>query len=117
MAAHVVYSALDPDSAASISRRITDVVRGEIGFQGVLLADDVSMKALGGTLESRIKGTLAAGMDLTMLCNAPFADRVRVLSVTPTLTALAAGRIEAAERQRVLNSGSANDERSRSASV
>ena len=102
MAAHVVYSALDPDSAASISRRITDeVVRGEIGFQGVLLADDVSMKALGGTLEHRVKATMAAGMDLTMLCNAPFADRVLALSVTPTLTMAAAGRIEAAERQRI----------------
>ena len=101
MAAHVVYSALDPDSAASISRRITDtVVRGEIGFQGVLLADDVSMKALGGTLESRVKATIAAGMDLTMLCNAPFEDRALALSVTPKLTAAAAGRIEAAEKQR-----------------
>ncbi len=118
MAAHVVYSSLDPDSAASISRRITDaVVRGEIGFQGVLLADDVSMKALGGTLESRIRNTMAAGMDLTMLCNASFADRALALSVTPKLTDAAAGRIEAAERQRVLNSGKRNDERSRSATV
>ncbi len=84
MAAHVVYSALDPDSAASVSRRITDeVVRGEIGFQGVLLADDVSMKALGGTLESRVKATMAAGMDLTMLCNAPFADRCAGLVGNP----------------------------------
>jgi len=115
MAAHVVYSVLDPDSAASISRRITDVVvRGEIGFQGVLLADDVSMKALGGTIESRIKDTLAAGMDLTMLCNASFADRALALSVTPKLTVAAANRIEAAERQRILNSGRQNDERSRS---
>jgi beta-N-acetylhexosaminidase len=116
MAAHVVYSALDPDSAASVSRRITDeVVRGEIGFEGVLLADDVSMKALGGTLESRVKATMAAGMDLTMLCNAPFADRVLALSVTPKLTTAAAGRIEAAEKQRV-NSWK-QDERNRSATV
>lgn len=126
MAAHVVYSQLDPDSAATISRRITDeVVRGEIGFNGVLLADDISMKALGGTLESRVRDTLAAGMDLTMLCNAPFADRVLALSVTPLLTAAAAQRIETAERQRILaakaagtlTGGKQNDERSRSASV
>jgi beta-N-acetylhexosaminidase len=101
MAAHFVYSALDPDSAASISKHITEnVVRGEIGFQGVLIADDVSMKALGGTLESRIKGTMAAGMDLTMICNAPFEDRVTALSVAPKVTAVAAGRIAAAEEQR-----------------
>ncbi len=113
MAAHVVYSDLDPDSAATLSRRITDdVVRKEIGFNGVLLADDISMKALGGTLESRVRNTLAAGMDLTMLCNASFADRVLALSVTPQVTAAAAKRIEDAERQRVLNIGKQHDERS-----
>jgi beta-N-acetylhexosaminidase len=118
MAAHVVYSQLDPDSAASVSKHITDkVVRGEIGFQGVLLADDVSMKALGGTLESRIKATMAAGMDLTMLCNASFADRVTALSATPKLTTIAAGRIEKAERERVLNSGNRDERSSRNASV
>lgn len=103
MAAHVVYSDLDRDSAASVSRRITDkVVREEIGFRGVLLADDISMKALGGTFESRVRGTLAAGMDLTMLCNGSFEDRSRALTVTPVLTAVAAARIEEAERQRTV---------------
>lgn len=101
MAAHVVYSSLDPDSAATVSRTITEkVVRREIGFQGVLLADDVSMKALGGTLESRVKNTMAAGMDLTMLCNASFEDRVTALSSAPKVSAASAARIEAAEQQR-----------------
>lgn len=101
MAAHVVYSNLDPDSAASISRRITDdVVRGEIGFEGVLIADDISMKALGGTLESRVQATMDAGMDLTMLCNAPFEDRVTALRVSPKVVTKAAQRIEAAEAER-----------------
>lgn len=115
MAAHVVYSNLDPDSAATISRRVTDtVVRGEIGFQGVLIADDISMKALGGTLESRVKNTMAAGMDLTMICNAPFEDRVQALAATPKLSLAAAARIAAAEEQRALGNGK-NNERSRSA--
>jgi beta-N-acetylhexosaminidase len=101
MAAHVVYSALDPDSAATISRKITDeVIRGYMGFQGVLIADDISMKALGGTLEDRVHGTMAAGMDLTMICNAPFEDRVKALQAAPKLSAAAAGRIAAAEQQR-----------------
>src|SRR5690606_25837435 len=65
MAAHVVYSALDPDSAATTSARIVqDVIRTEIGFDGVLLADDISMKALGGTVVERVKRTMGAGMDL-----------------------------------------------------
>jgi beta-N-acetylhexosaminidase len=102
MAAHVVYSGIDPDSAATVSRKITDeIIRGHIGFEGVLLADDVSMKALGGTLEDRVNRTMAAGMDITMLCNAPFEDRVRALKAAPKLTAEAAGRIVAAERQRM----------------
>lgn len=118
MAAHVVYSDLDPDSAASVSRRITDeVIRKEIGFGGVLLADDISMKALGGTLESRVRDTLAAGMDLTMLCNASLEDRALALSVTPVLTEAAARRIGEAERQRILNSGKQDGERSRSTAV
>jgi len=103
MAAHVVYSSLDPDSAASVSRIITDdVVRAEMGFNGVLLADDISMKALGGNLESRVRKTLEAGMDLTMLCNASFADRALVLSAAPKVTPVAAARIEEAERQRIV---------------
>ena len=101
MAAHVVYSKADHDSAASVSRTITDkIVRGEIGFDGVLLADDVSMKALGGTVESRVKATMAAGMDLTMLCNATFADRAAALSVTPKVSPEAARRLIAAEKAR-----------------
>ncbi|MBI1215392.1 MAG: beta-N-acetylhexosaminidase [Alphaproteobacteria bacterium] len=98
MAAHVVYSQLDPDSAATVSRRVvTDIIRGDIGFTGVLLADDISMKALGGTLESRVAGTMEAGMDLTMLCNAPLEDRRLALSVTPRVTPDAAARLQAAE--------------------
>ena len=112
MAAHVVYSALDPDSAATVSKRITDdIVRGEIGFQGVLIADDVSMKALGGTVESRIAATMAAGMDLTMLCNAPFEDRVRALAATPRVTAASAARIAASEEQRAAQAAATMEQR------
>lgn len=101
MAAHVVYSELDPDSTATTSKTITDdIIRKEMGFQGVLIADDISMKALGGTLESRVKDTLAAGMDLTMLCNASFEERKLALSVCPKVTPEAAARLAEAERQR-----------------
>ncbi len=101
MAAHVVYSELDPDSTATVSKIVTDeIIRKEIGFQGVLIADDISMKALGGTVEERVVKTLAAGMDLTMLCNGSFDERQRALAVTPKVTPEAAHRLEAAERQR-----------------
>ncbi|HYD16954.1 MAG TPA: beta-N-acetylhexosaminidase [Patescibacteria group bacterium] len=112
MAAHVVFSSVDPDSAATLSARVVaDVIRGEIGFNGVLLADDISMKALGGTLESRVKGSMASGMDLTMLCNASFEDRVAALQFTPKLTAEAAQRVADAETQRTKWLKKGNDNR------
>lgn len=101
MAAHVVYSRLDPDSAATVSARVTrDVIRGEIGFDGVLIADDISMKALGGAIEERVARTMAAGMDLTMICNASLEDRAVALGAAPKVSPQAAARLAAAERQR-----------------
>lgn len=110
MAAHVVYSQLDSDSAATVSARVTrDVIRGDMGFDGVLIADDISMKALGGTIEDRVTRTMAAGMDLTMICNAPFEDRVQALAATPRVSARAAERLAAAEQQRRTFAASGND--------
>lgn len=119
MGAHVVYSNIDPDSAATTSLAITEkIVRGEIGFEGVLIADDISMKALGGALKDRVERTLAAGMDLTMLCNASFDDRVAALAAAPFVSDTAAARIEAAEDERIKRiNGKRHDDRSRSAHV
>ena len=110
MAAHVVYSNLDPDSAATTSKSVTEkIIRGEIGFSGVLIADDISMKALGGTIEERVRGTLAAGMDLTMLCNASLAERAQALAVCPKVTQASADRLEKAEIARTANLKKDND--------
>lgn len=101
MAAHVVYSALDPDSAATVSPAITrDIVRGDIGFDGVLIADDISMKALGGDLAGNVKATLAAGMDLTMLCHGSLEDHAAALAACPQVTPAAAARLARAEEKR-----------------
>ena len=118
MAAHVVYSSIDSDSAATVSARIVkDVIRGEMGFAGVLIADDISMKALGGTLEDRVRKTMEAGSDLTMLCNGSFEDRVLALRVTPKVSAVAAERIERAEKERTNFLKDEKNERSRSARI
>jgi beta-N-acetylhexosaminidase len=112
MAAHVVFSSVDPDSAASVSRPVVDkIIRGEIGFNGVLLADDISMKALGGTLESRVKASLASGMDLTMLCNASLEDRKLALEAAPKVSEVAAARMAAAEAARQAGVKKGNDNR------
>ncbi|MBP0651913.1 hypothetical protein J8J40_33120, partial [Mycobacterium tuberculosis] len=65
MTAHVVYEAIDPDRAATVSPTvIADVIRRHIGFEGALMSDDLSMQALGGDFASRTKAALDAGCDL-----------------------------------------------------
>jgi beta-N-acetylhexosaminidase len=67
MTAHVLYSAIDPDACATISPGLIDtVIRGEIGFDGLLMSDDLSMRALGGTLVERTRRSLEAGCDVVL---------------------------------------------------
>lgn len=80
MTAHIVYSDIDPDRPATLSPGlIRDVIRREIGFDGIMISDDITMKALDGTLEDRARGALSAGCDVALLCNAAYKDRRRVL--------------------------------------
>ncbi len=70
MTAHVVYEALDPENPATTSATvIRDVIRGEVGFSGLLLSDDLSMNALSGSLGERARAALAAGCDIVIHCN------------------------------------------------
>ena len=101
MAAHVVYSGLGSDQPATMSADIVaNVIRGELGFDGVLIADDISMKALSASVADKVRGTLAAGLDLTLLCNASFEDRRAALEACPKVTAEAARRLARAEALR-----------------
>ncbi|MGH6887734.1 MAG: beta-N-acetylhexosaminidase [Rhizomicrobium sp.] len=70
MTAHVVFDAIDPQRPATTSPKlIRDVIRGEIGFEGVLVSDDLSMDALKGPLAVRAKAALFAGCDIVLHCN------------------------------------------------
>jgi len=70
MTAHVVYTALDRDRPATTSPRIvSDIIRGEIGFDGLLMSDDVSMKALSGDFREKSRAILEAGCDVVLHCN------------------------------------------------
>jgi beta-N-acetylhexosaminidase len=70
MTAHVLYSAFDAGAPATTSRTvISEVIRGDIGFDGLLISDDLSMKALGGDLAGRARGALDAGCDVVLHCN------------------------------------------------
>ena len=70
MTAHLLYAALDPDYPATMSKTIIEqVIRGHMGFDGLLFTDDLSMQALGGDLGQRAAGALAAGCDVALHCN------------------------------------------------
>jgi beta-N-acetylhexosaminidase len=81
MTAHVVYESIDPQRPATTSPKvIRDVIRGEIGFDGLLMSDDLSMKALDGPLSVRARQALFAGCDLTLHCNGDMDEMREVAS-------------------------------------
>ena len=103
MTAHVVFSALDPAQPATTSATIIrQVIRGAIGFQGLLMSDDVSMNALAGSIAERTRAIVNAGCDMVLHCNGKLDEMRDVARETPELTddALArAGRALASRKQ------------------
>lgn len=97
MTAHVVFSAIDAGAPATTSvTMVQQVIRGFIGFNGLLMSDDISMGALSGTLSERSRAALVAGCDLVLHCNGDLKEMVQVASVVPELAGDAATRAEAA---------------------
>jgi beta-N-acetylhexosaminidase len=97
MTAHVVYDAIDNNRPATTSPKvIRDVIRGEIGFEGVLMSDDLSMKALTGSIRSRAKAALFAGCDVVLHCNGGFAEMQEVAQEAGPLEGASLKRTEAA---------------------
>lgn len=97
MTAHVVFEAIDANAPATLSPRlITDVIRGCIGFDGLLLTDDIGMGALSGGLAERAEQALAAGCDVVLHCSGVLAEMREVAEVCPPLTAVAAARLRTA---------------------
>ncbi len=80
MTAHILYTALDPQLPATLSPAIISrVIRGAIGFRGVLVSDDLAMQALQGRPAERAKAALAAGCDIALYCPGDMAGNVAVL--------------------------------------
>src|SRR6185437_15134863 len=101
MTAHVVFSAIDPVQPATTSVTIVDqVIRGFIGFRGLLMSDDVSMGALSGTIAERSRAALAAGCDVVLHCNGKLDEMMQVADASPELAGEAAKRADAALVQR-----------------
>lgn len=86
MSAHVVYSAIDPDLPATLSPIVvSQVIRGEIGFDGLVMSDDLSMKALSGSFTEKTEALFAAGLDMALYCWSDLADAEAVASASPIL--------------------------------
>ena len=97
MTAHVLYEAWDAARPATISPSvINDIIRREIGFDGVLVTDDLAMGALQGASGDLAAAALSAGCDLVLHCTGRLADSARLLAACPPLSDRGAARMAAA---------------------
>ena len=93
MTAHVVFSAIDPAQPATTSATmINQVIRGHIGFKGLLMSDDVSMNALQGSIADRTKALAQAGCDMVLHCNGKLDEMRQVAAEAPVLAGEALAR-------------------------
>jgi beta-N-acetylhexosaminidase len=100
MTAHVVYAAIDPRRPATTSRKaVRRVIREAIGFDGLLMSDDLSMKALAGSFAERAEAALKAGCDVVLHCNGDMAEMEGVAAGTAKLKGQARRRADAALRR------------------
>jgi len=87
MTGHIVFDAIDPTGPATTSAKIIrDIIRGWIGFDGLLLSDDVSMKALAGGFRERTHALFEAGCDIALHCNGVMEEAEAVAAASPVLT-------------------------------
>jgi beta-N-acetylhexosaminidase len=97
MTAHVVYTAIDAAAPATTSKKVvSDIVRGEIGFDGLLISDDTSMKALSGDFADKAAAILAAGCDIVLHCNGVMEEMRGIVSRTVPLQGKSLQRAERA---------------------
>lgn len=97
MTAHIVFDAIDPERPVTQSATaISSIIRERLGFKGCLLSDDISMKALGGTLSSRVTTIVDAGCDFVLHCNGNLDEMVEVAASVPEVDELRQTRAEQA---------------------
>jgi beta-N-acetylhexosaminidase len=96
MTAHIIYEALDAERCATVSPVVIDLIRQHLNFDGLLMSDDLSMKALRGSYENRTCETLAAGCDLALHCNGNMTEMLAIASVCAPMNDAALRRAERA---------------------
>lgn len=98
MSAHIVFTAIDPDEPATTSRKvIEEIIRGHIGFKGLLMSDDTSMNALKGTIGQRAARIIGGGCDIVLHCNGVMDEMKAVVKEVPPLAGEVLRRTEAVE--------------------
>ncbi|MFQ1700739.1 glycoside hydrolase family 3 N-terminal domain-containing protein [Loktanella agnita] len=100
MTAHIVFSAIDSDAPATTSPRMMQVIREDIGFDGLIMTDDLSMDALSGTAAERATASIAAGCDVILHCNGEQKEMTAVADAAGAMTAQAQTRAIRALAQR-----------------
>lgn len=93
MTAHVVFTALDQRHPATVSRRVVkEIMRGELGFDGLIMTDDISMKALSGSFAEKSRAAVRAGVDVVLHCHGIMEEMVAVAGAVPDMTGARARR-------------------------
>ncbi|MEM6677208.1 MAG: glycoside hydrolase family 3 N-terminal domain-containing protein [Pseudomonadota bacterium] len=100
MTAHIVFTEIDPDACATLSPKAIRLIRQDIGFDGCLMTDDLSMQALSGPMRARAENAVAAGCDLVLHCNGKLEEMETVAAGVPRLAGEAQRRAHAAEAAR-----------------
>ena len=97
MTAHVIYTNWDPDLPASLSASVIEtIIRQRIGFTGLLMSDDLDMKALNGSIPELAAGVVAAGCDLALNCWARMEDMIGIANILPDISTQSKARLDRA---------------------
>lgn len=100
MTAHIIFEAVDPDHPATHSPATIALIRNQIGFDGLLMTDDLNMQALSGDMGARVAQSLQAGCDLALQCNGQQGDMLALALAAPQMTTAAQTRAQAALARR-----------------
>lgn len=100
MTGHVLYRAIDPRQPASTSPAVIErVIRKQIGFDGLLISDDIGMQALGGGMASRVAAVLAAGCDIALHCSGKLDEMREAVAAAVAMTPAAVKRWQRARER------------------
>jgi len=85
MTAHILYTSIDNKLPATISKKVINLIRNEIGFKNILMSDDISMQALKGSVGERSEAALKAGCDLILHCNGKMEEMQEIDAILPNI--------------------------------